>query len=85
MCVCVGGGGVQAQLKKKSSDNVDFFSLNLFYSGCPMVISKKTIISRGSNYFRGGAPPPGPPPPPAGSAHEVCLYVGGVKNSPLDG
>ena len=52
---CQGGGGVQVQLPEISSDNVFiyllFLVINLFYRGCPMVISKKTIIFQG---FRGG-------------------------------
>ena len=48
--------GVQVHLPENSSDNVVFlfFSPQLilqFYRGCPMVISKKTIIFKG---FRGG-------------------------------
>ena len=54
--------GVQVHLPENSSDNVVFlfFSPQLilqFYRGCPMVISKKTIIlkvSEGSNFFKGG-------------------------------
>ena len=47
--------GVQVHLPENSSDNVvfGFFSPQLilqFYRGCPMVISKKTIIFKG---FRG--------------------------------
>ena len=47
------GAGVKALLSEKRSD-VSFFVLILFYSfyrGCPMVISKKTIIF---HCFRGG-------------------------------
>ena len=48
--------GVQVHLPENSSDNVVFlfFSPQLilqFYRGCPMVISKKTIIFKS---FRGG-------------------------------
>ena len=46
--------GVQVHLPENSFDNVVFFNLMLilqFYRGCPMVISKKTIIFKG---FRGG-------------------------------
>ena len=55
--------GVQVHLPENSSDNVVFcfFSPQLilqFYRGCPMVISKKTIIFKGfrggSNFFKGG-------------------------------
>ena len=54
--------GIQAKPPENSSDN-DSFSPQLilqFYSGCPMVISKKTIIFQGfrgvSNIFQGGGP-----------------------------
>ena len=47
--------GVQVHLPENSFDNVVFFfNLKLilqFYRGCPMVISKKTIIFKG---LRGG-------------------------------
>ena len=51
------GGGVQANLPENSSDNVYLFIsfspqlILQFYIGCPMVISKKTVIVQG---FRGG-------------------------------
>ena len=52
-----GGGGGPGPTAEISSDNVFFIYLfvflvlNLFYRGCPMVISKETIIFQG---FRGG-------------------------------
>ena len=59
-----GGGGVQAQLAENSSDIVFFLfcphHILQFYRGCPMVVSKKTIIllfskvSEGVQLFPGG-------------------------------
>ena len=48
--------GVQVHLPENNSDNVVFLFFSpqrilQFYGGCPMVISKKTIILKG---FRGG-------------------------------
>ena len=63
LCTCMRGsryfarGGVQANLPENSSDNVYLFIsfspqlILQFYIGCPMVISKKTVIVQG---FRGG-------------------------------